>query len=69
MARQFCMNSSVKNPGNPAGLPGFLNAPDAKIASPKPVFSYGNAPFSAGLCGPPFIASCPAGPPILCRGA
>ena len=69
LARQFCANSSVKSAAILTDCRAFLNVLNAKIVSPKPVFSYVNAPFSAGLCGLPFIASCPAGPPILCRGA
>ena len=69
MARQLCVNSSVKKTAILTDCRAFLNVLNAKIVSPKPVFSYVNAPFSAGLCGLPFIASCPAGPPILCRGA
>ena len=43
LARQFCVNSSVKKPRKSSGLPGFLKVPDAKIVRLKPVFSYVNA--------------------------
>ena len=36
---------AFKKPGNPDGLPGFLNALGVKIVSPKPMFSYVNTPF------------------------
>jgi len=37
-----------KKPGNPDGLPGFLNALGGKIVSPKPMFSYANTPLRRG---------------------
>ena len=37
---------AFKKPGNPDGLPGFLNALGAKIVSPKPMFSCVNAPLT-----------------------